>query len=74
MHATNPYTFFSEASDRAVAAVGYLVTQIENGNKDLAFILVKSYIKHDHIIPILELCSAVLVVEIAESIATHLDL
>lgn len=67
---------FSDASERAVVAVGYLVYQSENGNMEMGFILGKSKVatKHVHTIPRLELCGAVLAVEIAESIATHLDL
>nr|XP_034311351.1 uncharacterized protein LOC117684215 [Crassostrea gigas] len=48
----------------------------ENGNMEMGFILGKSKVapKHGHTIPRLELCGAVLAVEIAESIDTHLYL
>ncbi|XP_062583176.1 uncharacterized protein LOC134244932 [Saccostrea cucullata] len=67
---------FSDASEQAVAAVGYLVNLNQEGRSEIGFILGKSKVapKHGHTIPRLELCGAVIAVEIAESIATHLEL
>jgi hypothetical protein len=67
---------FLDASEQAVAAVGYLLHQNEEEKSEMGFILGKSKVapKYGHTIPRLELCGAVLAVEIAETISTHLDL
>ncbi|XP_069114405.1 uncharacterized protein [Argopecten irradians] len=67
---------FSDASEKAIGAVAYIRTHDEQGNIHLGFVLGKSKLapSHGHTIPRLELCGAVLAVEIAESIAEHLDL
>jgi hypothetical protein len=64
---------FSDASKQAVAAVGYPLHQNEEGNSEMGFIIGKSKVaqKHSNTIPRLELCRAVLAVEIAETISLH---
>ncbi|XP_021344067.1 uncharacterized protein LOC110443943 [Mizuhopecten yessoensis] len=67
---------FSDASEKAIGAVAYIRTLDEQGNAHLGFVLGKSKLapSHGHTIPRLELCGAVLAVEIAKSIAEHLDM
>lgn len=67
---------FSDASDRAVAAVGYLVNRSKMEKMTLVSSFGKSNVapNHGHMTLILELCCEVLAFEIAESIATYLDL
>ena len=59
---------FSHASEKAIAAVGYLKMLAENGTNQLGFVLGKAKVAplHGHTIPRLELCGAVLAVEITE--------
>lgn len=67
---------FRMPQEKAIGAVAYIRTHDEQGNIHLGFVLGKSKLapSHGHTIPRLELCGAVLAVEIAESIAEHLDL
>jgi hypothetical protein len=67
---------FADASEKAIAAVAYLKSTSVDGNQKLGFLLGKSKVapKHGHTIPRLELCAAVLAVEIADLISEHLDI
>ena len=67
---------FSDASEKAIAAVAYLKTVAQDGFCQLGFILGKAKVAplHGHTIPRLELCSAVLAVEIAEIVEEHLGI
>ena len=57
---------FSDASAKAIAAVGYVLTTDTSGTKQLGFVLGKSKLAppREHSIPRLELCAAVLAVEV----------
>ena len=67
---------FSDASEKAIAAAAYLVTTTDDGGKQTGFILGKAKVAplQGHTIPRLELCAAVLAVEIAQTVCEHLDL
>ena len=67
---------FSDASEKAIAAGAYLVTTTDGGDKQTGFILGKAKVapQHGHTIPRLELCAAVLAVEIVQAVCEHLDL
>lgn len=67
---------YSDASEKAVATVAYLLITDELGRWHLGFVLAKAKIapKHGHTIPRLELRAAVLAVEIYETRREELDL
>ena len=67
---------FCDASEKAIAAVGYLQGTLPDGRRSLGFVLGKAKVAplHGHSIPRLEFCSALLAVEIAETISNHLGL
>jgi hypothetical protein len=67
---------FSDASEKAIAAVAYLRTIHNDHTENVEFVLGKAKVAptHGHTIPRLELCGAVLGVEIAETVSDHLDL
>ncbi|KAJ8369941.1 hypothetical protein SKAU_G00099690 [Synaphobranchus kaupii] len=67
---------FSDASTKAIAAVAYLKAIDEHGKSDVGFVLGKAKLAplSDPTIPRLELCAAVLAVEMAELILEELDL
>ena len=67
---------FCDASEKAIAAVGYLQGTHSDGSRSLGFVLGKAKVAplDGHSIPRLELCSALLAVEIAEAISNHLEL
>ncbi|MES9882784.1 MAG: hypothetical protein ABW185_18100 [Sedimenticola sp.] len=67
---------FSDASEKAIAAVAYLKTTSPDGSQQLGFILGKAKVapKHGHTIPRLELCAAVLAIEIAETITDQIGI
>lgn len=58
---------FCDASNDAIAAVAYIKTMNEDSS-DIGFLLGKAKVapSHGHTIPRLELCSAVVAVELAE--------
>ena len=68
--------YFCDASEKAIAAVGYLQGTLPDGRRSLGFFLGKAKVAplHGHSIPRLELCSALLAVEIAEKISNHMGL
>ena len=68
--------FFCDASEKAITAVGYLQCTLPDGRRSLGFVLGKAKVAplHGHSIPTLALCSALLAVEIAETISNHLGL
>lgn len=67
---------FSDASTVAIAAVAYLRVVDSSGQCHLGFLMGKAKLapKPAHTIPRLELCAAVLAVEMAELISQELDL
>ncbi|XP_064462753.1 uncharacterized protein LOC135373586 [Ornithodoros turicata] len=66
---------FSDASTEAIAAVAYLKLTDARGHNHVGFILGKAKLapKRGHTIPRLELCGAVLAVEMADVIISELD-
>lgn len=66
---------FADASQKAIGAVAYLRFLQENGDSDIGFILGKAKVspEHGHTIPRLELCAAVLAVEIAATVIENFD-
>ncbi|XP_055487755.1 uncharacterized protein LOC129695020 [Leucoraja erinacea] len=66
---------FSDASVKAIAAVAYLRVTTEDGITEVGFIFGKAKLatQPDLTIPRLELCAAVLAVEIAEMIVKEMD-
>ena len=69
-------SIFSDASTKAIAAVAYLTVTEENGNSHTGFIMGKAKLAHrpEHTVPRLELCAAVLGVELADLIRSELDM
>lgn len=67
---------FSDASTVAIAAVAYLRVVEENGHCHVGFIMGKSKLapKPAHTVPRLELCAAVLAVELAELTTSEMDI
>lgn len=67
---------FCDASTKAIAAVAYLKTTDAAGNSEVGFIMAKAKLapRPEITIPRLELCAAVLAVEIAEVITTEIDI
>lgn len=67
---------FSDASDIAIAAVAYLRTVSMTGECHLGFVMGKSKLtpRPAHTVPRLELCAAVLAVEMADFIKGELDI
>lgn len=66
---------YSDASEKAVAAAAYLITTDTQGSQHKIFVFGKAKVdpKHGHTIPRLELCAAVLAVEIYETCRDELD-
>jgi ribonuclease HI len=67
---------FCDAPEKAIAAVVYLQTTDTSGTKQLGFVLGKAKLAppREHSIPRLELCAAVLSVEVAQFAPEQLDL
>lgn len=67
---------FSDASEKAIAAVSYLRTTYEGGSQQVGFILGKTKVapSSGHTIPRLELCAAVLAIEVAQTVQDHIDI
>ncbi|XP_061170295.1 uncharacterized protein LOC133179596 [Saccostrea echinata] len=67
---------FCDASEFAIAAAGYIMTTSSESKCHTGFVLGKAKLTptHGHSIPRLELCAAVLAVEVGCSIADHLSL
>lgn len=61
---------FCDASEKAIAAVSYMTTTYEDGSQQVGFVLGKSKLAptSGHTIPRLELCAAVLAIEIAQTV------
>ncbi|XP_063446982.1 uncharacterized protein LOC134726507 [Mytilus trossulus] len=74
--ATKELHVFSDASEKAIAAVAYLHTTDSSGEPNIGFILGKAKVAptSGHTIPRLELSAAVLAVEITQTIMDNLDL
>ncbi|XP_062610110.1 uncharacterized protein LOC134271902 [Saccostrea cucullata] len=66
----------SDASKEAIAAVAYLKVFTESGSHDSGFLLGKGKVVpvHGHTIPRLELCAAVMAVDLAETINEQMDI
>ncbi|XP_048751486.2 uncharacterized protein LOC125663228 [Ostrea edulis] len=73
---TKELQVFSDASEKAIAAVIYLHTTDSEGRCKLGFVLGKAKVApiSGHTIPQLELCASVLAVEIAQFVLEHLDI
>ena len=67
---------FSDASTKAIAAVAYLKVTDAAGNNHIGFVMGKAKLtpRPEHTVPRLELCAAVLAVELSDLIAAELDL
>lgn len=67
---------FCDASVKAIAAVAYLKVTDADGNKQIGFVMGKAKLapRPEHTVPRLELCAAVLAVELADLISAELDL
>ena len=67
---------FSDASEKAIAAIAYIKLWDRDGSSSYGFLLGKAKLAPNkgHTIPRLELCAAVLATEIAEIIKTQLDI
>ena len=67
---------YSDASQEAVAAVAYVVTTDDLGAQHASFVFGKAKVapKHGHTIPRLELCDAVLAVELYEVCHEEMDI
>ena len=67
---------FSDASKEAIGAVAYIKLYDINQASNVGFVIGKSKVAalHGHTIPRLELCAAVLAIELATFIKTHLPL
>lgn len=66
---------FCDASEKAIAAVSYMKTTYEDGSQQVGFVLGKSKLvpTSGNTIPRLELCAAVLAIEIAQTVQDHTD-
>ncbi len=66
---------FCDASELAIAAVAYLVIYTEDGTHHTSFVLGKAKVAptSGHTIPRLELCAAVLAVQIAQIVTDNID-
>ena len=67
---------FSDASEKAISAVAYLKCTNEEDISEIGFVLGKAKVapSHGHTIPRLELCAAVMAVEISEIVIDQLDI
>ncbi|XP_052062914.1 uncharacterized protein LOC127702663 [Mytilus californianus] len=74
--ATKELHVFSDASEKAIAAVAYLRTTDSSDEPNIGFILGKAKVAptSGHTIPRLELSAAVLAVEITQTVMDNLDL
>lgn len=72
---TRELCVFADASTKAIAAVAYLKVTDENGCSEVGFVLGKAKLApvKETTIPRLELCAAVLAVEIAETVVSSMD-
>ena len=75
-YAKSTLHLFSDASEKAIAAVCYISAVDQTGQVQVGLICWKSKVapKHGHTIPILELCAAVLVVELADMVTEQLSM
>ncbi|XP_073714092.1 uncharacterized protein [Misgurnus anguillicaudatus] len=73
---TRELFIFADASMRAVAAVAYLRSTSHNGRTDIGFVFGKTKLapQPDLTVPRLELCAAVLAVEIADMVVEEIGL
>ncbi|XP_033761536.1 uncharacterized protein LOC117343299 [Pecten maximus] len=72
----NELCIFSDASEKAIAAVVSIRLTDSNGSQRLGFVLGKAKLapKHGHTIPRLELCGAVLATELYDTIRDEMDI
>lgn len=71
----NELLLFSDASEKAIASVAYMVSSQSDKPKQVSFVMGKTKVapSRGHTIPRLELCAAVLSVEIADFLQKQLD-
>ena len=71
----NELLMFSDASEKAIASVAYIVSFQSDKPKQVGFVMGKAKVapSRGHSIPRLELCAAVLSVEIADFVPKQLD-
>lgn len=75
--ATNTEThIFSDASEKAIGAVAYLKTSFSDNSVSIGFLIGKAKLAptKGHSLPRLELCAAVMAIEIHEIIRDSLDI
>ncbi|XP_052694839.1 uncharacterized protein LOC128173163 [Crassostrea angulata] len=67
---------YADASEKAIAAVSYMKVYYEDGSAMTGFLLGKSKVApvSGHTIPRLELCAAVLAIEISQIVMDHMDI
>ncbi|XP_062603957.1 uncharacterized protein LOC134265758 [Saccostrea cucullata] len=67
---------FSDASEKAIGAVAYLKTYFSDNRVNIGFLLGKAKLAplNGHSLPRLELCTAVMAVEISETVQESLDI
>ena len=66
---------FADASEKAISSVAYIRSVKDDGTSEIGFVLGKAKVspQHGHTIPRLELCAAVLAVEISEIVLENID-
>ncbi len=71
----NTLLVFSDASEKAIASVAYLVSSGPNAVAQVGFLMGKAKVapSKGHTIPRLELCAAVLSVEVAEFVLSQIE-
>lgn len=72
----NELWIYSDASEKAIAAVSYLKAFYPDGSTSTGFLLGKSKVApvSGHTIPRLELCAAVLAIEVSQIVIEHMDI
>lgn len=72
----NELWIYSDASEKAIAAVSYLKAFYPDGSTSTGFLLGKSKVApvSGHTIPRLELCTAVLAIEVSQIVIEHMDI
>jgi len=73
--ATKELHVYCDASERVIAAAAYIVS-FHHGSKQASFVLGKTKVapRNGHTIPRLELCAAVLGIEVACTVLTNIDI
>lgn len=73
---TKEVCIFCDASTKAIVAIAYLKVMDAAGHSEVGFLFGKTKLapKPDITVPRLELCAAVLAVEVAEAVSVELDI